>query len=160
MRVLAPLAGNIWCLVLFVALAALIVGAAWIVARAERVQATARGYPASRYPTRRLAASAPFEALAALHARLLDLQRQLPAGSDDARWLGWFARRLRLVMDEAYTRLEAAPPELQPGLLDRLSVEVEALASAINLQLGATLSGGTDRQALEAQLAALRASLH
>ena len=57
MRVFAPLAGNICCLVLFVALAALIIGAAWIVARAERVQATARGYPASRYPTRRLAAS-------------------------------------------------------------------------------------------------------
>ena len=159
MRVLAPLLENPWCLVLVVALVVLVFGAAFMVARAERAGRTEPGYPAGRYPLRRLAASAPLEALAALHAGLLDLQHRLPPGSDDARWLAWFTGRLRLVMDEAYERLETAPPAAQPGLLDRLAVEVEALGSAINLQLGATLSHGTDRQALEAQLAALRASL-
>ncbi len=59
-------------------------------------------------------------------------------------------------MNEAHARLEAAPEAEYVRLLEILHVEVEALASVVNLQLGATLSRGTDRQALEAQLSALR----
>ena len=159
MRILAPILENPWCLVLGIAFVLLLVSAAALVARAERARTTTRGYPTDQYPTRRLIASAPLESLANIHARLLDLHHHLPAGSEDARWLGWFARRLRTVMDEAYDRLEAAPPTLQTSLLERLAVEVEALAGVVNLQLGATLSQGTDRQALEAQLAALEEGL-
>ena len=159
MRLLAPLVENPWCLALLMTFALLLVISAALVAWAERARATTIGYPPTNYPAHHLAGSAPLEALAALHSRLLDLQRHLPPGSEDAHWLRGFARRLRGVMDEAYARLEAAPPAVQSRVLDRLAVEVEALASVVNLQLGATLSRRTDRQALEAQLAALRASL-
>ncbi len=159
MDVLAPFVENPWCLALFVVLAALLIGGAAVIARAERIRSTTTGFPRATYPTQRIAASAPLEALAVLHARLLDLQHHLPPGSDDARWLRRFASHLRDAMDEAYARVEAAPTTLQSSLLERLGVEVEALAGVINLQLGATLAHGTDRQALEAQLAALREAL-
>ena len=159
MDLLAPIFENPWCLVLIVMLVGLLLGAAAIIVRAERARSTTIGFPAASYPTRHLTASAPLEALAALHARLLDLQRQMPPGSDDARWLRWFAGRLRDTMDDAYARLEAAPAPIQHRLLDRLGVEVAALAGVVNLQLGAAPAHGTDRQALEAQLAALRAAL-
>jgi hypothetical protein len=158
MSAFAPLFENLWCLVLLLVFAALIFAAAAIVARAERQRITTVGFPEASYPTRRLAASAPLEALASLHARILELQRRRPVGTDDARWLLYFARRLRQAMDEAYARLDAAPPPLQNKLLERLGVEVAALASVVNLQLGAAAPRGADRQALEAQLAALRAA--
>ena len=62
-------------------------------------------------------------------------------------------------MDEAYARIDVAPPGAQSRLRERLGVEVEALAGVVNLQLGASLTDGTDRQALEAPLDALRAAL-
>ncbi len=159
MRLLAPIVENPWCLVLMVLLIMLIVGGALIVAQAERARAALPGYPPESFPTRRLASSAPLEALAALHGRLLDLQRRLPGASDDARWLRSFTVRLRAAMDEAYARLDDAPPAQQGALLDRLASEVEAFAGVVNLQLSDSLTQGTDRQALEAQLNALRESL-
>ena len=159
MRLFAPLAGNPRLLLLVLLLALVIISGAILVAYDDRRRREMLGFPDSAFPTRRLAASAPLEALAALHARLLELQQHVPAGSDDRRWLRAFTGRLRAVMDEAYARLEATPPPVQGTLLDRLAVEVEALAGVVNLQLGAMGSHGADRQALDAQLAALRAAL-
>ena len=159
MRLLAPLAGNPWLLLLVLLLALVIISGAILVAYEDRRRRRMLGYPDGAFPTRRLAASAPLEALAALHARLLELQQRLPPGSDDLRWLRTYTGRLRGVMDEAYSRLEAAPAHAQGKLLDQLAAEVEALAGVANLQLGVMLSHGADRQALDAQLAALRAVL-
>jgi hypothetical protein len=159
MQLFAPIVENAWCLVLAVGFAVLLISAALLVARSERANARMLGFPPTRYPAHQLTASAPMDALAALHTRLIHLQARLPAGSDDARWMDWFARQLRHGMDEAYTRLNEASPAVQAAMLERLEVEVEALAGVVNLQLGATLTPGADRQALEAQLAALRASL-
>ena len=159
MRLFAPFAGNPWLLLLVVLLALVIVSGAILVAYEDRRRRRMPGFPDGAFPTRRLAASAPLEALAALHARLLEMQQRLPAGSDDRRWLHAFTGRLRGAMDEAYTRLEAAPAQAQATLLDQLAIEVEALAGVVNLQLGAMGSHGADRQALDAQLAALRATL-
>lgn len=152
-------AANIWCLVVLLALLALLVALTLMTARQSRRHHRTPGFPAGQFPLRHVAAAAPLEALAALHSRLLDLHARLPQGSEDARWLNWFVGRLRSVMDEAYTWLEAAPPHLEARLLDRLAVEVEALAGVVNLQLSARLAEGTDRQALEEQLDALRAIL-
>ncbi|HSH78125.1 MAG TPA: hypothetical protein VLA19_06295 [Herpetosiphonaceae bacterium] len=159
MRFLAPLVENPWCLVLFVVLALLVIGGAATVALLDRHGRTRIEHRPLPYAARNSIASAPLEGLAALHEWLLDLQRRLPPGSDDARWLASFARRLQQIMSEAHTRLEAAPAAEHGRLLEILHVEVEALASVINLQLGATLSRGTDRQALEAQISALRAAI-
>lgn len=159
MEMLAPIVENPWIFVLIAVFTLLVVGAAMVVARAERARSATVGFPTATYPTRRLVASAPLEAMAALHARLLELHRRLPPGSDDRRWLLWFASRLRDAMDEAYARLDAAPPSVQGNMIERLGLEVEALASVVNLQLSTTSAKGADRQALEAQLAALRASL-
>jgi hypothetical protein len=159
MEVFAPIIENVWCLVLAIAFAVLLATAALLVARAERASGRTLGFPRTRYPAHQLTASAPMDALAALHSRLLQLEARLPAGSDDARWVGWFARQLRHGMDEAYSWLEGASPAAQAVMLEHLEVEVEALAGVVNLQLGATITPGADRQALEAQLAALRASL-
>ena len=78
MRLLAPLVENPWCLALLMALALLLVISAALVAWAERARATTVGYPPANYPARHVAGSAPLEALAALHSRLLELQRHLP----------------------------------------------------------------------------------
>ncbi len=156
MRFLAPLIENPWCLLLALLVASLIIGGAGFVALFDR---RARRPPAHAPRTaslRRSTGSAPIEGLAVLHEHLLTIQRHLRPGSDDARWLGWFIQRLRQVMDEASTRLANVDATEHGRLLDRLRVEVEALAGVVNLQLGATLTRGTDRQALEAQLAALR----
>src|SRR3954470_6984576 len=142
MELFAPILENLWCLVLALAFVVLLVTAALLVARAERASTRTVGFPRTRYPAHQLAASAPMDALAALHARLLQLQARLPAGSDDARWVGWFARQIRGGMDEAYAWLEAASPTAQTVMLERLEVEVEALAGVVNLQLGATITPG------------------
>ena len=159
MRILAPLVENPWCLVLMLLLMLLLIGGSAVVAYSERRQRARLRAPATAAPARHLVASAPLQGLARLHDRLVELEQHLPPGSEDGRWLRWFAGRLRLAMDEAYGRLQQLPPSRQVSLLSRLGVEVEALASVVNLQLGARLTEGTDRQALEAQLAALRASL-
>lgn len=156
MRFLAPLVENPWCLLLAVVVALLVIGGAAVVALFERRERARIEHRPPSYAARNSIASAPLEGLAALHERLRDLQRRLPAGSDDARWLASFAHQLRHIMSEAHTRLEAAPEAEYSRLLEILHVEVEALATVVNLQLGATLSRGTDRQALEAQLSALR----
>ena len=156
MPVFQPLFANAWCLIIAVMLVLMLGAMTLISARARREWRRVQGYPAGRFPKGQLAASAPLEALAALHTRLVELQQYLPPGSNDARWLGAFAGRLRLVMDAAYARLETTPPQARARLLERLDREVAALAGVVNLQLGASLSDGTDRQALEAQLAALR----
>ncbi len=98
-------------------------------------------------------------ALAGLYEWLLDLQLPLPEGSDDKQWLGQFARRMRQVMDERYDRLDHTAPADQTQFLSRLDVEVEALTTVVNLQLAVILLWGTDRQAFDAQLAALRHSI-
>ena len=156
MPVFQPLLANVWCLIIAVMLVLMLGTMTVISARARREWRQVQGYPAGRFPKEQLAASAPLESLAALHTRLVELQQYLPPGSSDARWLGAFAGRLRLVMDAAYARLETTPPPARARLLERLDREVAALAGVVNLQLGASLSDGTDRQALEAQLGALR----
>lgn len=159
MPVFQPLLANAWCLIIAIMLVVMLGAMTVVSARARREWRRVQGYPAGRFPKEQIAASAPLEALAALHTRLIELQQYLPPGSSDARWLGAFAGRLRLVMDDAYTRLEATPPPARERLLERLDREVAALAGVVNLQLGASLSDGTDRQALDAQLGALRAML-
>ncbi len=159
MRLLAPLVGNPWCLLVLVLVILLIVGAAVIVATTERRRAPAFSDPPHSLPASSLAASAPVEGLAVLHARLSELRQHLPPGSDDERWLSVYLNRLRVTLNDAYDRLEAASPMVQEEMLDRLATEVEALAGVVNLQLGARLTAGTDRQALEAQLDALREAL-
>ncbi len=159
MRFLAPLVENPWCLILFVAAALLIVGGAATIALLERRERRSLEHGPTLYTPRNSIASAPIEGLAALHERLIDLQRRLPAGSDDARWLASYAQRLRHIMSKAHARLDVVPAAEHDRLLEILRVEVEALASVINLQLSARLSRGTDRQALEAQLSALRAAI-
>ncbi len=159
MRLLAPLVGNPWFLLILVLAILLIVGAAVIVATTERRHALGSSDPRHRLPAPSLAASAPLEGLAALHARLSELRQHLPPGSDDERWLSIYVNRLRVTLNDAYDRIEAASPVVQEELLDRLATEVEALAGVINLQLGARLTAATHRQALEAQLDALREAL-
>ena len=159
MRILAPIIENPWCLVLGVAIAVLVISAAALVARVERTHEEAVDPAPVNVRASRLLSAAPFQAMAGLHERLLDLQQRLPTGSDEKHWLGHFAGRLRQVMDEIYDQLEDAPVADQPYLLDRLGEEVEALTTVVNLQLGVTLSKGTDRQALETQLAALPDSI-
>ncbi len=159
MRLLAPLVGNPWCLLVLVLVILLIVGAAVILATTERRRALARSAPRHSLPAPSLAASAPLEGLAVLHARLSELRQHLPPGSDDERWLSIYVNRLRGTMNDAYNRIEAASPEVREEMLDRLATEVEALAGVINVQLGARLTTGTHREALEAQLDALREAL-
>jgi hypothetical protein len=160
MRTLAPIIENPWCLVLAVLIALLILSGAALLARAERIRARVPSMQAATTsPTRRLAAPAPLEALLALHTRLVKARRRLPAGSDEARWLGGFAGRLLATTNEASTRLDALSPAARSNLLEHLALEVEALAGVVNLQLGAAPTGDVDRQALEAQLAALRSAL-
>jgi hypothetical protein len=142
-----------------VLIALLILGGAALLARAERIRATVPLMQPATSPTRRLPAPAPLEALLALHTRVVEIQRRLPADADEARWLAWFAGRLLASTDEAGARLEALSPAARSNLLERLALEVEALAGVLNLQLGAAPTGDVDRQALEAQLAALRSAL-
>ncbi|MBA3946438.1 MAG: hypothetical protein H0X37_17975 [Herpetosiphonaceae bacterium] len=145
-----------WCFATLLALVVLLFLAAGLVARQQRLAPQVTGFPPERYPAQALAASAPLEALAALQTRLQELHQHLPPGSDDERWMGQFLRRLRMSMDRAYDRLADSDPRQQTILLQRLAPEVAALHGVINMHLGASLGDQTDREALEAQLTALR----
>jgi predicted transcriptional regulator len=159
MRVVMPVLANLWCLVLVV-LFVLVVGAMIVLdIRSRRSERRLNDHSRADYPNREIAATAPLEALAAIHARLQEIHRHLPPRSEDARWLASFTDHLRHVMNRAYARLEAAQEPLRADVLDQLTWEVEELANVVDMQLSARLADETDRHALETRLVALHASL-
>lgn len=152
-----------WCFATLLGVCVLLFLGAALQVRQQRAARFASpqvlGFPPETYPVRSVAASAPLEALVALEARLQELQRHLPPNSSDARWLAGFLRQLRATMDYIYDRLAACPPQQHAALLARIGSEVASLDGVVNLHLGATLNRSTDRDALEAQLDALRESI-
>lgn len=159
MRLLAVLE-NPWCLTSVLLLIVLLVVAAALVSR-ERARAAGVRQPlqatAPRPPRlHQITATAPFEALQALGERLAEIQRHLPPGSEDARWLQSYRNDLRNVQDDVYWGLFSASDSDRTHLLQRLDKEVGQLERIVGERLSATLSATTDRSALHAQLDQLR----
>lgn len=164
MRYLAGF-GNPWCLVGALLLVFLLLVAAALLSR-SRAQTRARSTRRLDQPprpapvrSREITASAPFEALAALRERLIELQRHLPPGSEDARWLAGYVHDLHNVMDDMYWELYQAEGAVRGRLLERLSVEVGRLDQTIRAHLSTAINETTDREALHTQLERLRHTL-
>ena len=161
MRYLAGF-GNLWCLVGALLLVFLLLVAAALLSRSRaQTRATRRLAPPRTAPirSREITASAPFEALAALRERLIELQRHLPPGSEDARWLAGYVHDLHNVMDDMYWELYQAEGATRGRLLERLSVEVGRLDQTIRAHLSTAINEATDREALHTQLERLRHTL-
>lgn len=117
------------------------------------------GYPADRFPDRAIAQLPALRELAATQARLLAIHAQLPPDGDLAIWLLTFLRELRAIMDTAYRAGAVAQLYGQAPPLDALSAEVAAIERAVAAQITHRLlqrDADTDRELLEARLAALR----
>lgn len=152
---------NPWCLVGGLLLVFLLLVAAALLSRSRaQTRATQRLAPRpTPIRNREITASAPFEALAALRERLVELQRHLPPGSEDARWLAGYVHDLHNVMDDIYWELYQSEGAARAALLERLSLEVGRLDQTIGAQLSTTINETTDRGALHAQLERLRRTL-
>lgn len=155
--------GSLWCFLILLLVIVLVVVGAALVARQERKRRDPRAtrplVPPAPHPLHDLAASAPLEGLAALHNRLQELQRHLPSYGQDSAWLRSFTAQVRATIDDIYNRLARLPQAERNPVLARLATEVAALDSVVQLHLGASLNHHTDRDALEAQLEALRRSV-
>lgn len=152
---------NPWCFFSILLVIVLLLIAAALLNR-QRAAAPAAAPPEQPQPVRNPAvtATAPFEALAALHERLSAMHQHLPAESEDARWLAGYIHDLRSVMDDVYWELEQARGTERTVLLTRLDDAVARFNHALARYLSTTIDRATDRTALHTQLEQLRRTLH
>jgi hypothetical protein len=141
---------NPWCLFSLLLLVCLLLVAGALVSFSRQTVARPQHHQHT------IIATAPFEALNALHMRLAELQRHVPAGSDDARWLASYLHDLRTVIDEVYLACHQVPSSQQQRFLERLGAEVARLDYQINTHIAAKIGPWEDRQTLRAQLERVR----
>ena len=155
-----------WCFAIILVVATVLIFAAALVAREQRAQQARRGsappapaqvssVPPAPDP---ISSAAPFEALASLEMRLQDIQRHLPATSDDADWLQIFIYKIRAATDQLQSLLGDTPESRRPARLEQLSAGVARLTRLVDERLEARLGAATDRAALERELARLTGS--
>jgi predicted transcriptional regulator len=159
------LLGNPWCVAGALLTVVLLLTAAALRARerayARPARPTQRLEPRPQLSrSREITATAPFEALSALRERLAELQRHLPVGSEDARWLAGYRHDLGNVIDDMYWEVYRTEGAARVTLLEQLSVEVGRLDRTISTQLSTAIGETTDRAALHAQLDHLRRTLN
>ena len=162
---------NPWCLFgLLLTIALLLIAAALLSYSRSRSRAVPlhrvpvskdvphsnRSLHPSYEPQPEITATAPYEALVAIQERLADMQRHLPAHSQDARWLEGYRNDLRNVMDDVYWELFHTSETERQQLLARLDREVAQLSQTIGAHISARISRDADRAALRAQLDRLR----
>jgi hypothetical protein len=151
---------NPWCFFSLLLLVCLLLLAAALLSY-SRSRSRALAVPTMPEPPRdtrqrQLTATAPFEALLTIQERLAAMQRHLPPGSEDARWLEGYRNDLRNVLDDVYWALYHTPETGRTMLLERLDGEVARLNQTIGTHIAATISRDADRAALHAQLDQLR----
>lgn len=159
---------NPWCLFsLLLTIALLLIAAALLsysrsrshraALHSERASHDVRvPQPARDLHAPEITATAPYEALLVIQERLADMQRHLPAHSEDARWLEGYRNDLRNVMDDVYWELYHTPEAERHRLLERLDREVARLNQTIGAHISARISRDDDRAALRTQLDRLR----
>ena len=151
---------NPWCFFSLLLLVCLLLLAAALLSY-SRSRSRPAPLPALPQPPRatrqgQLTATAPFEALLTIQERLAAMQRHLPQGSEDARWLEGYRNDLRNVLDDVYWALYHTPEKGRTALLERLDREVARFNQTIGSHIAATISSDSDRAALHAQLDQLR----
>ncbi|HEY0603683.1 MAG TPA: hypothetical protein VGD58_12265 [Herpetosiphonaceae bacterium] len=155
---------NPWCLFsLLLTIALLLIAAALLSYSRSRSRSMLPRSERDRVPQPSLdlrqpeiTATAPYEALLVIQERLADMQRHLPAHSEDARWLEGYRNDLRNVMDDVYWELYHTSEEARQALLARLDREVAQLNQTIGAHISARISRDADRTALRTQLDRLR----
>jgi hypothetical protein len=149
---------NPWCLASLLLLIVLLLMAGALTAWSRRVQE--RDVVQQVRPRlQKMATTAPLEALYGLSERLAHVQRQLPAPSEDAVWLGQFRMELQQVIEYVYQKMLHTDGVEREELLSRLDDEVAELDRIVGARLATRLDQTTDRRALHTQLEQLRAAL-
>jgi hypothetical protein len=151
---------NPWCLFSLLLLICLLLMAAALLSysrsRSRPISVPSAPKPPHTERQLELTATAPFEALLAIQERLAAMQRHLPPGTEDARWLEGYRNDLRNVLDDVYWALYHTPETGRTALLSRLDGEVARFNQTIGSHIAATISRDSDRAALHAQLEQLR----